>query len=60
MVKNRNIAPKNALAFLGAFFNQICNPTGTMITLIEPYRFSTPFPFASTLTRKRSSNLSRK
>ena len=27
----------------------------TASTLIEPYRFSIPFPFVSTLTRKRFS-----
>ena len=31
----------------------------TASTLFEPYRFSTPFPFASTLTRKRFSNPTR-
>ena len=36
------------------------NPGRTVSTLIEPYRFSTPFPFASTLIRKRSSIPARK
>ncbi len=29
--------------------------SGDVITLLEPYRFSTPFPFVNTLIRKRSS-----
>ena len=33
---------------------------GIASTLIEPYRFSTPFPFVSTLTWKRSSFPARK
>ena len=38
----------------------ICGGGETASTLFETYSFSTPFPFVSTLTRKRSSNLTRK
>lgn len=52
--RSRSILPKklkSLLEMVGSFF---CG-AGVASTLIGPYRTSTPFPFVSTLTRKRSS-----